>query len=243
MEQNLSSAQKKHYNEKAIQSMSQRRQQIVTAPISAPMPLSAPKPVKSSSSMAFGEMHDSEKKLELLDERISQEQEESESAIQETVKQVNTTQATPQSIGLDAYGNQASEEFDLGQDGAFSDYSVLVGIFYHEVASCWNKNAGAALKKKGFRVTITTSETEFVNYLNKLEHDVAWIVPDCKWHDSNEAEFSKAVETFHRDKRGLFIFSDNDNYYIQANAVLPKICGFKVKGCNGARNIIALYRN
>jgi hypothetical protein len=32
---------------------------------------------------------------------------------------------------MDAFGNQVGEEFDLGKDGAFNDFSVLAGIFYY----------------------------------------------------------------------------------------------------------------
>jgi len=140
-------------------------------------------------------------------------------------------------IAYDDHGNEVSDDWDLGKDGAFNDFSVLVGIFYSEVATNWESNAGAALRKKGFRVTVTTDEANFVAQLRLLRHDVAWFVSGLSM-SFNEAEFRDAVLAFHRDKRGLFIFGDNDPYFVQANAVLPAIAGCRLIGNKaGGRNM------
>jgi len=46
-------------------------------------------------------------------------------------------------IQYDKHGNLLSEEFDLGKDGSFNDFSVLIGMFYPS-SNC----AENALKKK-----------------------------------------------------------------------------------------------
>jgi hypothetical protein len=48
----------------------------------------------------------------------------------------------PSSGSVDIYGNEAAEEYDLGQDGAFSDFSILVGQFHSCLDSYWDFTAG-----------------------------------------------------------------------------------------------------
>jgi len=128
---------------------------------------------------------------------------------------------------LQGQGNEERETYDLGKDGAFNDFSVLVGCFYFEVAQVWENNAGAALSKKGFKVSYTTKEEEFIKELKKKEHDVAWIISSSS-SSCSASEFRKAVMSFHESGRGLFIFGDNAPYFVQANLVLPDIVGTKL---------------
>jgi len=117
----------------------------------------------------------------------------------------------------------------LGKDGAFSDFSVLVGCFYYEIAGSWETNAGAALKQKGFRVDFVVEENEFINKISTHTHDVAWIISNERI-DYNKSKFEDEVLKFHRSGRGLFIFGDNDPYYAHANVVLPAIANTRLVG-------------
>jgi len=135
-------------------------------------------------------------------------------------------------------GNEERKEYDLGKDGAFNDFSVLVGCFYHEVETVWSSNAGAALAKKGFRVDFTNKEEEFIQKLLKKEHDVAWIISTQSSSCSAE-EFKKAVVSFHESGRGLFIWGDNHPYYVQANIVLPDIVGTKLVGMTPGERVLS----
>jgi len=88
------------------------------------------------------------------------------------------------------------------------------------------------LKKKGFRVTITQSESEFISLLSTHQHDVAWIVSDCstQLNQDQQEQFKRAVVNFHNSGRGLFIYGDNDPYYYQANLVLPLLVNTRFVG-------------
>jgi hypothetical protein len=138
-------------------------------------------------------------------------------------------------------GNEERPEFDLGKDGAFSDFTVLVGCFYSEVNSCWNTNAGKALSQKGFKVVLTTDEREFIKHLkSEPGFDVTWIVSDCKTSLSQpeQEEFKEAIFNFHRSGRGLFIYGDNDPYHLQANWVLPTLVGTTIAGCTPGQRVL-----
>jgi len=130
-------------------------------------------------------------------------------------------------------GNEERQEYDLGKDGAFSDFSILVGCFYYEIPSSWNNNAGKALTQKGFRVTFTTDEREFIKHLlSQTSFDVTWIISNSSTSlsASEQAQFKAAVLNFHRSGRGLFIYGDNDPWYVQANWILPDIVGTTLVG-------------
>jgi len=137
---------------------------------------------------------------------------------------------------MDQYGNYLGSEYDLGKDGAFSDFSVLIGQFHRDLQSGWGRTAGAALAKKGFRVKLINpgQEKEFITALAGDEYDVAWIISEAQSYMSYmkgmEDEFTKAVTNYHNKSRGLMIWGDNDPYYYHANLVLPNIAKCKLFG-------------
>jgi len=136
-------------------------------------------------------------------------------------------------------GNEERQEYDLGKDGAFSDFFILVGCFYSVIRDSWDTNAGKALTQKGFRVTFTTDEREFIKHLtSQTSFDVAWIISNSSTSLSlsEQQDFKSAVLNFHRSGRGLFIYGDNDPFYVQPNWILPDIVDTKLVGCtDGAR--------
>lgn len=130
-------------------------------------------------------------------------------------------------------GNEERPEFDLGKDGAFSDFRILVGCFYYEVKNCWDTNAGKALSQKGFKVTITDNEREFIQQLrSEPGYDVTWIISNSttSLSEAEQADFKSSVLNFHRSGRGLFIYGDNSPWIVQANWVLPDLVGTKISG-------------
>lgn len=125
-------------------------------------------------------------------------------------------------------GNEERPEYDLGKDGAFKDFSVLVGCFYNPVMTSWQTNAGQALAQKGFRVTVVQDEKQFIQQLrSEPGFDVAWIISNSssRLSTDEQKDFVSAVINFHRSGRGLFIFGENAPYFVQANWVLPEIAG------------------
>jgi len=117
-----------------------------------------------------------------------------------------------------------------------------VGCFYSEVFTSWNNNAGAALHKKGFKVTITTDERAFLKHLtSEQQFDVAWIVSGSFTilNQSEQQEFKNNVLAFHRSGRGLFIYGDNDTWYVQANWVLPDLVGTTITGNTPGQKVLS----
>jgi hypothetical protein len=139
-------------------------------------------------------------------------------------------------------GNEERQEYDLGKDGAFNDFSVLVGCFYYEIPASWDRNAGKALAQKGFRVTFTKDERDFIHQLKSKENnfDVTWIISSSSSTLSAEEQkdFISAVLNFHRSGRGLFIYGDNDPWYLHANWILPEIAGTRLVGNTPGQRVL-----
>jgi len=137
-------------------------------------------------------------------------------------------------VSFDKHANPKGSEFDLGKDGSFSDFTVLIGGF---VSGASMQNPKKALEIKGFSVIIELNEA---NFLKKLPNaDVAWIIsgtdPKPKpsstssgesypaWNYVTKKKFQKEVNDFHCSGGGLLIWGDNDPLFEHANAVLPII--------------------
>src|SRR5262249_45170691 len=62
---------------------------------------------------------------------------------------------------FDKHANPSGDTFDLGRDGQFKDFTVLIGQFY----SFSMKTPIEALRRKGFTVLHTTNEQSFLQNL------------------------------------------------------------------------------
>jgi hypothetical protein len=96
----------------------------------------------------------------------------------------------------------------------------------------------AAVRRKGFEVTVVDTEEEFIKGLLQegegREYHVAWLIssdaqdwytqstprnlPLQKWR-----ELTRACEIFHKSGRGLMIFADNEPFFDHANVVLQRL--------------------
>lgn len=125
---------------------------------------------------------------------------------------------------LDAYGNAAGEKYDLAKDGAFAGYTIVIGSFCSEAEL---SQPTAALKKKGFTLRVTTSESQCAAWLSDAEVDIGWIISS---RSAPSPDIVAAATAFHRSGRGLFIFADNDPYFTHANAILAPLYDVHISG-------------
>jgi len=153
-----------------------------------------------------------------------------------------TCQSSIESRKYDEHGNEAGEEFDLGADGAFGDFSVLLGLFYSETFTAFKTCAGAALHKKGFRILAfgTGGEAKFVSELKTGKWDCAWVVSDSSFQGDPklQQEFVEQIIAHHKAGKGLMLWGDNDPYNVHANLVLPQLANCNLSGCDSAQNLL-----
>lgn len=148
--------------------------------------------------------------------------------------QTNSSFTDEDTVYLDTHGNPVGAEYDLGQDGAFTGYKIVIGTFIPVVMD----KPITALKQKGFTVVETKDEASFCKELETS--DVCWILsgtdPSSKpkaatssgenypaWKNMSKDHFVKSVMKFHADGGGLYIWGDNDPLFEHANALLPEI--------------------
>lgn len=86
-------------------------------------------------------------------------------------------QRIPKGAFLDPDGNLADSCFDLGKDGMFTGYKILIGSFFKDGSFVENlkpKTVCLALQAKGFQVDIVTDELDFATKVPK--YDQIWVI-------------------------------------------------------------------
>jgi len=131
---------------------------------------------------------------------------------------------TKNNVEVDQYSNPIGNNFDLGLEGAFSDFTILIGLFYTLHLKCED-----SLKSKGFNIIIAKTQKEFIDQLSKA--DVAMIIPNRAGDNTtNEADFLSAVKKYHEAGKGLFLWAENEPFFVQTNWVLNSLFDTKVFG-------------
>jgi hypothetical protein len=124
----------------------------------------------------------------------------------------------------DRHGNPTNREYDLGRDGAFTGYRILIGQFYR--SGDMTEPIGA-LKIKGFQVENVKDELEFISKLQSNHYQIAWVI------SSNTIQSTKFVSTlidFHSAGGAIFLFADNIPYISHASEFLKRKFGITLTG-------------
>jgi hypothetical protein len=114
-------------------------------------------------------------------------------------------------LGVDHHGNLINNIFDLGADGAFKGFHVLVGKFFGGegfTKESFDAHAGKALREKGFGCYCTEDEDDFLEKLPSCH--VAWVISSFGIRIKNE-RFVGAVKSFYESGKGLMLWEDNDS--------------------------------
>jgi hypothetical protein len=148
-----------------------------------------------------------------------------------------------------------SPDFDLGKQGCFKGFHVLIANFYRAAGfdRAQFQECLTSLRLLGFTVDevqsdgSTVLEEKFIKMLDPVKYHVAWIISGqavdwakslgTNWRSEWPAKetsawsrFVNAVTRFHRSGRGLFIFGENDPFFGHANAVLKPLADVILKG-------------
>jgi hypothetical protein len=119
----------------------------------------------------------------------------------------------------DHYGNPTGREYDLGRDGAFMGFNILIAQFYSDFQ--FNDAAMqvpiAALNAKGFQVKHVKTENECITELASNRYEIAWIISTNQIQNS---KFISALTAFHSAGGAIFLFADNVPYICHASEFL-----------------------
>jgi len=128
----------------------------------------------------------------------------------------------------DKFGNAAGNQYDLAEDGAFEDYLIAVLHFYTGEGFDFHLPE-TALREKGFRLkrwTSPPSERELAQVLE--EACQLWLISDQYQH-LNSGHLRVIKEAFQRGV-GLYLWGDNEPYYVDANYVAQEVLGCQMRG-------------
>jgi hypothetical protein len=123
----------------------------------------------------------------------------------------------------DQYGNPTARKYDLGKDGAYVEFSILIGQFYNFDM----QKPIDALKVKGFQVKHVQTENECITELASNRYQIAWIISTLQIQNSS---FNSALTTFHSSGGAIFLFADNTPYVCHASEFLKAKFGITVEG-------------
>jgi hypothetical protein len=134
--------------------------------------------------------------------------------------------------GYDQYGNPTGRTYDLGKDGAFSEFSILIGQFY----TFDMQKSIDALKVKGFQVKHVQTENECITELASNRYQIAWIISADRIQNPT---FVSSLTTFHSSGGAIFLFADNTPYVSHASEFLKIKFGITVEGdYYGAKTLV-----
>ena len=134
-----------------------------------------------------------------------------------------------EALAHDQYGNPTGREYDLGRDGAFKGYQVLIAQFYSDFQ--FNDAAMQVpideLNAKGFQVKLVKSEDACIAELASNRYTIAWIISTIFIQNPN---FVPTLTTFHSNGGAIFLFADNTPYICHASEFLKAKFGVTVEG-------------
>ncbi|CAF0801248.1 unnamed protein product [Adineta steineri] len=133
-------------------------------------------------------------------------------------------------IGYDRFGNATGREYDLGRDGAFMGFNILIAQFYWD--SQFNDTAIQVpideLKKKGFQVKHIKTEDECITELASNRYQITWIISGI--NQIQNPKFISSLIAFHSAGGAIFLFADNTPGVYHASEFLKTKFGITVDG-------------
>ncbi len=137
----------------------------------------------------------------------------------------------------DKYGNAVGDELDLVEDGTFDNEAIYVLNLCHRECSLSSPNA--ALSKKGFKVIedITVPSID-VFKAHMDEASQFWLISDCTGYLSDE--HLDLIEDYFNQGHGVYIWGDNDPYYVDANKVALRLFGITMSGNSPGAQVVSL---
>lgn len=145
--------------------------------------------------------------------------------------------AIKEAHAYDQYGNPIDSEYDLGRDGAFHNYRILIGQFY---TSGDMTDPIHALKLKGFQVENVKNEIEFIAKLRTNNYQIAWVISSSSIESDT---FISALTEYHSKGGAIFLFADNLPYICHASEFLHRKFGIVLTGNHPGNKTLRFKEN
>ena len=140
----------------------------------------------------------------------------------------------------DRYGNPSGSQYDLAQDGAFKNYTIILLNLCSEW--CDFTKPQIALEKNGFRI----KEYKTVPDLMSLQQDMR--IPNSQlWVISNSTQrlddslISEIINYFNMG-HGIYIWGDNSPFFADANRIIRPLFGTELTGDRPGRKVLGIQQ-
>lgn len=141
----------------------------------------------------------------------------------------------------DRYGNPQGSQYDLAEDGSFEGYKIVV-INLCRDTNCNFVQPAKALRKKGFEIQEFTSLPSLSTLKSALAGDKTqlWVISDrTGYMDYKYAEF---IASYFEAGHGVYIWGDNNPYYVDANLILLRMFGVAMYGDSYGDQVLGIQR-
>ena len=141
----------------------------------------------------------------------------------------------------DKYGNPQGSQYDLAEDGSFAGYKIVVLNFCSE---CNFEKPAIALQKKGFEIEEYNELPPVSRLRQSLFGDKTqlWIISDYKPHMSADGEYVQLILDYFNSGHGIYLWGDNDPYYVDANILLLRMFGTTMTGNSLGDQILGIQQ-
>lgn len=162
----------------------------------------------------------------------------------------------------DRYGNAEGREYDLARDGAFNGKKITVLHLYQGEGFDFQLPEGA-LAQKGFKVTRLTAVPDAASLERELaDSSQLWVVSSPGNAGGYEGlmqmmgrgrgmpfqgqahgfgpDHIRAVTSFYKRGRGLFLWGDNDPYHLEANQLAAPLFETQLAGVDNGDQVVGV---
>lgn len=139
----------------------------------------------------------------------------------------------------DRYGNPQGSQYDLAEDGSFVGYKIVV---LNLCSECKFDQPAVALRKKGFEVEEYKSLPPITRLKATLNGDKTqlWIISDRNGHMNRD--YVELVVSHFNSGHGVYIWGDNDPYYVDANLLLARMFGITMYGNSRGEHVLGIQQ-
>ena len=141
----------------------------------------------------------------------------------------------------DRYGNPQGSQYDLAEDGSFTGYKIVVLNLCRD-SSCNFIEPAKALKKKGFEIEEYRNLPTLQQLKSALFGDKTqlWIISDRNGYMDHK--YSEFITAYFESGHGVYIWGDNDPYFVDANLILRGIFGVTMSGNSYGDQVLGIQR-
>ena len=141
----------------------------------------------------------------------------------------------------DAHGNAEGTQYDLAKDGAFEGMKVVVLHLYTGEGFDFQKPT-QALESKGFKVVRHINAPAPATLISDLEDaSQLWVISNQK--AILNSEHIKLIRDFFDSGRGVYIWGDNQPYFVDANTVGQALLECSMSGNWHANKVLNEAKN